>query len=462
MPEPPQPLDDSLPTAEPEESRDDPENPSSTEQELTVEEAEHQQQSESPTAAVEEEESESPPSPTPAPSLRPLVFSTDDERFSLRISLAAQLQLDSSWTGVDDGGEGETLFRIRRLQPAISGSLFTADLTYKLMIEIVPGMVDIMDLFLDYRFNPHLRLRFGVGKVGFTRMRLNSWRNQQFVDFSGPLRYWGTERQLGLTLHNGMGRQAGHEYEVGVYAGVPTRPGYAFGLARVSNEPIPHLMLVSRDFARLTELHPEVIFHYAYNGDGIDVTTETDWEREGFRYSVGVGGSYDFRPEAYRDFALRLAGEVMFKAYGWNFIGVFWTGFYNKAGDLGDASIASDFNLGLYGAELQTGYLYARWGEVALRYSFVRTSDNLRRDVRARSIALIDGAADAEERDSLEQRYGSAGTLLARHELALGLNFYPLGRNLKLATDLSYLLGEVEERPASHDLRLRFLVQVSF
>lgn len=408
------------------------------------------------------EEAEQPQVDEPPVSLRPLILSTGDDRFSLRIGLAAQLQLDVNRSGLGETVSDDILFRLRRIQPYLRGHLFTSALTYKFMIEVVPGHIDIMDLFLDYRFSSHLRLRFGVGKVGFTRMRLNSWKNQQFVDFSGPLRYWGTERQLGFTLHNGMGRQGGHEYEIGIYAGLPTRPGYSYGLTRVSNEPRPTPMLASRDVTPLTEIHPEVILHYAYNGNGIDVTTETDWARTGFRYSIGFGASYDFRPESYRDFALRLAGEVMFKARGWSFFGVFWTGFYNKEDDRGDPRIAASFNLGMYGAELQTGYHYARWGEVALRYAFVRTASRLRRDVQARSTELIEGAEDDASRTELEDQYGGAGALLARHELALGLNFYPFGRNLKLATDLSYLGHEVEDQPTAHDLRLRFLVQFYF
>ncbi len=394
--------------------------------------------------------------------IKPLILTSEDGRASIQFGFAAQLQMDATWKNVGENNEDlQNQFRFRRIQPFLKGHVLTKDLTYKFMVELIPGKLDIMDLFVDYKFTKQFRIRVGAQKVGFTRLRLNSWKNQALVDFSSGPRYFGSERQLGFTLHNGMGKKTEHEYEVGIYNGVATRPGMGRDLTPISKEAMDSPMVVSDKNDSLTEFHPEVVGHYAYQYNGIDVTTETDWAKTDFCFTTGLGVSYDPRPVAYRDLAMRLGLEAMTKYRGWTVFGTMWSGFYDKSDDRGSDDVSSDFNYGMIGAVIQTGYLIEHWAELAVRYTYVGTSEDLRKDIKARTEYLIQAAGD-DEAEALASTYKGAGELKGDHEATFGLNFYPLGRNLKLAGDLSYLLKQYETKASAKDFRARMMMQLAF
>ncbi len=394
--------------------------------------------------------------------IKPFVLKSEDGLASIKFGLAVQMVYESTWTKVEDEGPHSNYITFKHIQPGISGNLFTPDFTYKFSFEMVPGKIDVVDAFVDYSFHTHAQLRLGSTYVGFTRLRMNSWTNQALVDFSIGPKYFGSERQVGLTLHNGLDKPGEHEYEFGIYTGAPSRPSYDAGLAKVSKEKMLQPMILSEDNDDIDKIHPELVGHYAYNYNGIDVTTETDWEKTNFRCSAGLGLSYDPRPEAYRDFAMRTGLELMMKAYGWSFLTTFWTGFYDKSDEYGSPEVDGNFNYAMLGLVLQSGYLIERYLEIVMRYSHVNVGSDYRKDVQARTQAILDGAADEAELAELESAYKGAGVLENDNELSLGINGYPLGKHLKLTSDVSLLWQEKVAADTKHDVRLRLLMQMTF
>lgn len=403
--------------------------------------------------------------------IKPLKIESEDGLASIQFGLAAQIQYDSTWANYNNAHDAPMAhgnkIRIRRLQPLVKGHFFTKNLTYKFMIEPTPSKVDIMDLFLDYKFHRHARLRAGLGKVGFTRKRLNSWKNQSLVDFSIAPRYFGSERQLGLTLHNGFGKKTTHEYELGIYTGQQSRPGCAKGLTYVSNERMtnPSLIATTNENGKekqgaWDEVHPELVGHYAYNHNNIDVTTETDWAKTGFRFSIGAGLSFDPRPHAYRDYAMRTGFEFMTKFKGWSFFATHWSGWYDKSGAIGDDGQSKDFNWAIHGFFAQTGYLLFRDVEFAIRYAYMYVNDDFRKDVKARAQAML---AKNPESGVYDKALNTTSDLKEDHELVAGINYYPFGRHVKIATDFGYLFKKYAcDDDPEKNLRLRLLMQFYF
>ena len=381
-----------------------------------------------------------------------LKIESSDGLASMIFGFAAQMQYDSNWTNVSEANSGSLehnqKFQFKRIQPSIKGHLFTKDLTYKVQIETIPGKITLMDLFLDYKAHDQARLRLGAHKPGFSRKRMNSWKNQALVDFSNAPRYYGTERALGLTLHNGYGKKTEHEYEIGVYGGVPWRSNCTKGITLISKEKMKEPGLLSDKTDSYNDFHPEIIGHYAYLANGIDVTTETDWGRGSLRYSIGAGFSYDFQPQPFRDPVARTALEFMMKAYGFSFFGTFFTAFHDN-----ESGLSTDIDLAFLGGFAQVGYLLPAHIEFALRYFGNMTGKDFR------NAAVANAAARITADPTLASQFKGAGDQKSEHEATFGVNYYPFGPQLKLATDVSWVMKDYVSKDAQSDARWRLLVQ---
>lgn len=350
---------------------------------------------------------------------------------SMKVGLGAQLQIDATWKDGGDDYAHTNLFRFRRLQPLMKGHLLDKRLTYKLMFETGSGVFELMDLFVNYKLPHKLQVRAGVQKVPFTRLRLNSWKTQHMIDFSIAPRYLGTERQLGIVLHRGM-KSPKHEAAIGIWAGVPTRTGCGVGITKISKVDRPNPSDIT-DQDKLNELHPAISARYAYNHNGIDTTTDTDWKRSGLRASVGAALYYDFRPVSLRDFRAKTGVEAMLKAHGFSAFGTFWTGFYQDSSE-------EKSHFGMWGAELSLGYLATRWMEVAFRASYIATSLDLR-------LHSLDNDPEMKEPLKSDQEY------------VWGLGFYPFGKKFKLATDFGVLHKTYAVKDSTTDYRVRWSIQ---
>lgn len=317
------------------------------------------------------------------------------------------------------------------MRPSIKGSLFSQKLKYALQLSTAPGSLELMDLFLDYSISPHLKVRGGQWKIPFTRYRIQSFKALTLADWATVTKTFGAERQIGLALHNGYEKPPRFEYEAGLFTGMNARASHATSLARLYGETVQNPSDLTGPAPR-ADLHPALAAHLAYNSPGMDTRTDTDWRGGPPRVSVGFSGAWDLVPRRTQDLSLRLAPEVLLKAYGVSFSGVFYLGF-----SLLDEQMASQ-QLAFAGGLLQASYLVHRLVEVAARYSLVHAGDVVRANAQQRALQLIAAAPDLETGGALSAQYNNAGALEQEQEVTLGFNLYLLGQTLKWQNDLSW------------------------
>lgn len=391
------------------------------------------------------------------PKVPPLRLEGDDGQTYLQFRLAAQLQLEVADrdAGAAEEREQEVRVRFRRIRPEIRGTLLSEALSYRLHLNLVPGAVELIDLYLGYALHPEAQLLAGQAKVPFTRYRLNSFKDTPLNDWSYETTSFGAERQIGVMLHNGVDRPPRWEYELGVYTGVNARASNAIGMARTFGESSqsPSALV---DPAAPAGVHPELVAHLGYNHGGIDPRRPSDLEGGPPRFMVGASAAWDVRPEPAEDMSLRLAPEALLKVHGFSLNGVLFVGFWQP-----DESAIDSTSLGFLGGVLQASQLLLEQFQVAARYVVVHRTASILEAARARSTQRIAEAPTAEERQQLTDQYRSVGRVSDDHEAGIGFNVYLQGMALVWKTDASVLL-HVRSDGDRTDRRIRSLLQLAF
>jgi hypothetical protein len=387
-----------------------------------------------------------------------LIVVSDDGDSSISFHLALQLRWEYAYNESNQGGDHYTQNRIyfRRLRPVINGNILTSDLSYLLHLSVAPGALELMDLWLDYRFHPSYRLRVGQMKIPFTRYRLNSFKDLALLDWAGPTRYFGAERQVGLLVHNGLGNPGAFEYQFGIFTGVNARAANGIGMSLAYAEPIySPSSLVDPDGRLFSEMHTEIAAHLAWNASGIDTRRPTDFEGGPARFSVGLSVAWDLDPTPREDMRLRLAPEAVFKVYGFSAWAVLMAGLSDHLMD------GKRYAPAFLGTILQASYLFFETYEIGLRYSLIDYLAGLRDDAGAYAAAVVLSASDPAEVDELGRRFSLTGKIIREHEVDLGFNWYLMGRTLKWQVDAGLLVYEQLDGSRS-DIRLRTQIQLAF
>ena len=385
-----------------------------------------------------------------------LELSTDDGSSSIRFRLAAQILWSYSYEDRGSGqpAESDNAIEFRRLRPVVSGSVFTEAFTYLLHLNLVPGALELMDLWFNYRFHRHVEMRLGQLKIPYTRYRLGSYSTRPVVDWSVPNRYFGAERQIGVMLHNNLGRPGSWEYQIGVYTGVNSQASNGVGMALTYGEP-RHNPSDLTDPAGPSSFNPEIVAHFAYNHNDMNVRAPQDWEGGPARFSVGASVAWDARPTAGQDLTLRFAPEVILKLHGFTLWGVFHLGFFDEAAG------SERMELGVLAAVAQASYVFLDRYEVGLRYTNVTLLSALRDDARAYADLRIEEAEDEDERLDLVDRFDEVGLLEGEHEITLGFNVYFFDTALKLQLDGGLLIHECTDGDR-YDMLIRIQGQLTF
>ena len=388
----------------------------------------------------------------------PFSISDRSGRFSLAVGLAAQVQVKVKSSGTDSDRETDTTVFMRRIRPTLKGTALSKDLVWYLHLSTAPGALEFMDFYLDYAFTPLLRLRAGDCKVPFTRYRVQSFKHLTLVDWSVVTRYFGAERQYGLTLHSGYEKPGAIEYALGIYTGENARGSHAVGLGSLYGEPRTNPSDLT-DPQPPASFHPEMVARVAYNHGGIDLGTDTDFAGGGPRVSAGVSLAWDTRPTRYHDLSLRLAPEVLFKAGGFSMAALGYLGFVPPVGS--DSGVETP-RLGLAGALAQVSYLFLGRLELAARYGVVVMMETLRDEARDRADQLVAAETDKDKAAALAKQYKDAGLTEAEHEATLGINVYIIGRNLKWQNDLTYKATPRVGLDTKHDIQFRTQLGLAF
>jgi len=372
----------------------------------------------------------------------------------LAIGFAGQVQTELL---VKDAGGDDPVDSVipllRRIRLVLLGSFLTKRLKYYLQVSTAPKSLEIIDFFLEYRLHRHLRLRAGQYKIPFTRHREGSFKSLTFVDWSILVPAFGSERQMGVHLHNDGAGPAGLFYAFGVFTGQNARRAHARLYARTWGESLPNPSDLT-DPAPLEGFHPEVVARLAYKLGDIDFRQDTDFKGGGLRLAVALGLTWDLDPTLYLDQTLRGAAEVLVKARSASLHAALY---------LATAREEDRFSqrFAMVGGLVQASYLIRRRWEVAMRYAVVHFDQRLLDDARRRAGDLIDAETDPVARAALQSQYDQAGTIAREHEVTVGLNLYLAHNDLKVQLDVSWL-GHERAAGLVHDVRSRLQIQLAF
>jgi hypothetical protein len=167
-----------------------------------------------------------------------------------------------------------------------------------------------------------------------------------------------------------------------------------------------------------------------------------------------VSAAWDLDPQRFEELALRVAPELVLKAGGASFRGIFYVGLASR----GDSFYEQ--HLAYVGGLLQASYLIGELVEVAARYAVVRTDQTMLEDAQLRADYILAHATDPE-RERLFARYGDAGTLEQTQEATLGANLYLFGHSLKLQGDATWQIRSLQANQR-HAAKLRLQLQLAY
>jgi len=353
---------------------------------------------------------------------------SDDGSSRLAISLIAQMRWDYRYLDGDDGNSARTenMLRFRRLRPVLTGRLLDGELSFKLHVNLVPGALELLDLWAEYGWLPTVRIRLGQAKIPFTRHRLNSFTTQTLVDWSGPTRYFGAERQVGITIHNGLVKPGRLEYQLGFYTGVNARASNGIGPALVYGETTgSSSSLCNPADSLLADMHSEIVGHLAFNSSGMDPSQPRDTQGGPPRFSVGLSLAWDLAPRPGEDLRLRLAPEAQLRMWGLALDAAFYLG-------LADLVVgSSNYRPALYGGLLELSWQIGESFTLASRYSLVATTSEVRGDAAERDDLLGREAVDRIGKDQ---------------EILVGFAWQLWGQTLVWQVDLGVWWREREQR----------------
>lgn len=386
-----------------------------------------------------------------ASAIGPFEIVSSDSNSVLRLRLVSQLQTvwESKETGGSQDRESALFMKARRIRPTVTVSIPEYETNFRLHLSLAPGSIELMDLYFDTRLLSTSHLRVGQYKIPFTRYRIQSFQRLTFADWSVVTKYFGAERQIGLSLHNGYEKPPRVAYAFGVFNGVNARASHATGIASVFGEKVANPSDLSESSPK-AKFHPELACHIAYNSEGIDVGTDSDAEGGELRYSVASSFAWDLDPADYQDLAVRAAQECLVKYRHFSFMGAGYLGF-TPVGESLRSRIA------MTGLLAQTSYRATDRYEVSLRYAFVNIDNDIANTAHSRAQTII----SETDNEDIAQQYRNAGAVLEEHEGTLGFNVYLDGHSLKIQNDIGVSLHDRRDGDRT-DYLFRSQIQLSF
>lgn len=381
------------------------------------------------------------------------------ETGSGHLDLTFAFQILGTVMSEDTGDEYDTTFGVepRRFRFYPRGAFLEDRFRFGVQLSTTPAALEILDWWMDGRILEQLQVRLGQYKVPFTRYRQQSFSKCLLVDWGNVTRPFGAERQIGLMLHNGdAGPQ--WQYAIGLFNGQNSRRAHGVGPADVYAVPLPNPSDLRAPGPLEDKWHPELVFRLQHNSHGIATLVPTDGRGGDLRHALALSASWDNLPDdaelTTRNDLLRLAPEILLKAYGAAFIGIVYVGVDKTA-------VNEETMLGTLGWLAELAYRFHSTWELAARFSRVDFLKALRDDARDHAAAQIAAATGTDEEQAVTDQYREAGASKATQELALGLNVYIVESDLKLQTDLALLTNYLDD-DTRNDYRWRTQVQLAF
>jgi len=341
-----------------------------------------------------------------------------DGSFELRTQGRVQARYTFESIDPGDGADTETemQFSIPRARIKMAGHAFSDEWRYTVQIDFGKGFVGLKDYYVEYRPSSDFRVRVGQYKRPFSRQQINSSGRLQFVDRAITDRAFGSGRDIGIMLHNGIGgsREDGFEWAVGIFNGTGDK-------GRFSGSTTVDLDTgegdVSGGFSNVPDnFQPAVVGRVGYVLGDMPSYRESDLRSGDRPFALGIGASGEahFDVDDDTESSIRAQFDYSLLASGFSSTGAF----YFRSDEEGSESAST------IGLHAQAGYLIGDLFEPSLRF------------------AMIDPEGDDNN----------------LQELALGLSFYFFGHNIKWQTDA----GMLSAQAGSDDIFARSQLQLAF
>lgn len=370
-----------------------------------------------------------------AQSIGPFEIVSADSTSRVRVQFAGQQLV--TWQESEDHGvwsSPDLTTELRRIRLGLRGRFNQDRTSFYLHLSLAPRSLELMDFLIDHRVRPGSHIRAGQYKVPFTRFRIQSFQRLTFVDWPIVTRYFGAERQIGVSIHNGYESPPRWGYVAGLFTGVNARASHGIGIPIAYGEKILNPSDLSNPGPK-SDVHPEAFLHLSYHTEGMKVDSDTDPERGSLRILTALSIAWDFDPTAHQDFTQRAAAEMLAKWNGWSANAVGYAGFarieYNEVN-----------KLAMLGALVQTAYRINPSWEASARYAIVDYSDDLRTD-----IVCYTARSDATSR---------------QHEATVGINRYIIGHSFKWQNDAGLIRSDYSCCGHQTLYRVRSQLQIAF
>jgi hypothetical protein len=386
----------------------------------------------------------------------PFEIQSPDKRNSLRFSFAMEVLFrgDSIDNGSGADRTNDFYGEARRIRPTLSGTLADGTFDFYLQLNTTANNAELLDYYVTYKSHPYAQVRVGQWKIPFGYYRNQSFRNLTLSDWAITTKYFGAERQFGITLQSDLEKPRKLDYSFGVFSGVNARASHALGMALLYGEKVVSASNLSQPGPRM-DFHPEMVARIGYNHNGIDTARDTDFKRGPAGFHAGISGTYDLDAQSQLEFVARLSPEILFKGRGFSAFLAYQIGWGDRF------TVDRPPEVAMTGLLAQASYLVTKRLELAARYAMANNSQKFREDARMRADALIAAAKDPAEAAALTAQYKKVGTVIRENETTLGLNIYIIGESLKLQNDVSFLLHQYVGQNRD-DIRVRSQLLLAF
>lgn len=386
--------------------------------------------------------------PTRLGPVRIRVGKTDDW---IGIGFAAQLEFEYDQQLESAGFQRQSaeFLEFRRIRFTLSSSFIDGRIRSRFQINLTPSAFDLIDMWFAFTRFKFAAFRIGQFKIPFDRYRATSYAALSFIDWPPTTRMFGSERQIGAEMFARSFRDL--EYALGVFNGTNVRAAHGVGITEVYGERPRNRSEIGFG-ERVSEFHPELTGRFAKNFGNINTDSNSDLlGTKELRQSLGAGFSWDARPNAIEDLALRFSLEWLVKVSSVHVNLVNYVAWY-------EPWQGGKILFGPIGVMGEVGYRFSLMWELAVRYSITYLTPWLRSDSRSYGQFQIMNAMDPV---AAADQYGRNGDQTTNGELALAGIAHIIGNSLRVVGQGAWL-SQLWNTGVRHGIRLNVQLQLLF
>jgi hypothetical protein len=268
-------------------------------------------------------------------------------------------------------GEIEPAFYVPLARLKVSAKLW-GKVKVAFQIDFGKGNVAIKDAYIDVALHPWFHVKAGQFKKPFSRQSLTSAGKLQLLGGSVANDHFaGDSRDLGLMLHNGLGKAKGSEYALAIIDGSGSK-GRLSGDVAVDPDTGEGSITSGRVSNVPATFHPTILGRIGWN-DGGKVFDEVDPGGSGqFAFGFGVTALLDLDADDDDDGRTAASVDYILRAGDFSHLGAFYVGTKQDGAEWTEQAFDA------FGLHLQAGYVIKDVVEPAVRWSrlFVPGDDN--------------------------------------------------------------------------------------